>query len=249
MKNWKKHEGSMPTLTKEDKIVCEALSLYGSEIYIARDKTNLLLVYFSKPVKSEEDEWWSCNNEDMQSLVIKDKFFKFITWDDEEPWLLADLLKLEVEEDRQGETIHWIPFKLDENGCLDCPYPDDGEDILISDGKTVWMDNFNDNDDGCFLYHSFRKLKDFEGLAWAKLPKPHKKEIKNESEAWEQEISPKTIAQLKEALYTIKECCEFVGGYCEDCMLSLNGYDCQFSRGDKPAYWDVKPKISIKEHI
>ena len=69
------------------------------------------------------------------------------------------------------------------------------------------------------------------------------------SEAWEQEISPKTIAQLKEALCTIKECCEFVGGYCEDCMLSLNGYDCQFSRGDKPAYWDVKPKISIKEHI
>ena len=181
MKNWKKHEGSMPTLTKEDKIVCEALSLYArSETYIARDKTNLLLVYFSKPVKSEEDEWWS--NEDMRSLVIEDKFFKFITWDDEEPWLLDDLLKLEVEENEQKKTItRWIPFTLDESGCLNCPYPDDGEDILISDGRTVWMDNFNDNDDGCFLYHSFRKLKDFEGLAWAKLPKPHKKEIKNEN--------------------------------------------------------------------
>lgn len=40
---------------------------------------------------------------------------------------------------------------------------------------------FNDNDDGCFLYHSFRKLKDFEGLAWAKLPAPHKQEDENEN--------------------------------------------------------------------
>lgn len=183
MKNWKKDKGIMPTLTKEDKIVCKALSLYArSETYIARDYTNLLFVYFSKPVKSEEDEWWSSDNDKvMKPLAIEDRFFKFITWDDEEPWLLADLLKLEVEEDRQGETIHWIPFKLDENGYLDCLYPEDGEDILISDGKTVWMDNFNDNDDGCFLYHSFRRLKDFEGLAWAKLPEPHKQEIKNEN--------------------------------------------------------------------
>ena len=99
MKNWKKDKGSMPTLTKEDKIVCEALSLYAkSETYIARDYTNLLFVHFCKPIKSEEDEWWaSCHNEVMQPLAIEPRFFKFITWDDEEPWLLDDLLKLGVE--------------------------------------------------------------------------------------------------------------------------------------------------------
>lgn len=94
---YEEYKGTMPTLTKDDKIVCEALSLYaGSETYIARDYTNLLFIHFSKPVKSEEDEWWtSSSNKAMQPLAIEPRFFKFISWDDEEPWLLDDLLKLE----------------------------------------------------------------------------------------------------------------------------------------------------------
>lgn len=76
----------------------------------------------------------------------------------------------------------WIPFKKrpltdeekqeypDWTYIFDCPLPDDEEEILLSNGKHVWMDTFI-NDGECYLDGG----DDIdEGMAWMPLPKPYK---------------------------------------------------------------------------
>lgn len=73
---------------------------------------------------------------------------------------------------RKGETITtWIPFTFDEDGTLNCPIPENEEEILVSNGEEIWLDT-------CWIDNTNSEL---EGLAWAKLPKPHKKEGENEN--------------------------------------------------------------------
>ncbi|MBQ6503194.1 MAG: hypothetical protein IJI57_04705 [Flexilinea sp.] len=79
----------------------------------------------------------------------------------------------------------WIPFEMREmtaeekeeypdwDYIVDCPLPDDGEEILVSDGKYVWLDTYC-CDDGCYLDGG----TELEGLAWMKLPTAWKKEKK-----------------------------------------------------------------------
>lgn len=65
----------------------------------------------------------------------------------------------------------WIPFTFDDDGLLDCVLPETDEEILISDGKDVWIDTLME-DNGYFLDNG-RELK---GLAWMPLPEAHIKE-------------------------------------------------------------------------
>ena len=58
--------------------------------YIARDRNNKLYVYTEKPVR------WSCYQ---ISADIFGDIFSFIKWEDEEPWGIEDLKKLEVKKD------------------------------------------------------------------------------------------------------------------------------------------------------
>lgn len=74
----------------------------------------------------------------------------------------------------------WIPFTMREvtaeekevypewDSILDCKLPDDGEEILVSNGKYVWLDTFINDCDGCYLDGG----DDVEGLAWQPLPEP-----------------------------------------------------------------------------
>jgi len=63
-------------------------------LYIARDKSNKLCIYANKPIKhlcvwiSREDTY-SC-----VYLPFPD-LFKFVTWEDKEPYLISDLLNEE----------------------------------------------------------------------------------------------------------------------------------------------------------
>lgn len=75
-------------------------------------------------------------------------------------------------------TERWIPFTQREltaeeqeehpEWCyiMEGPLPDDGQEILVSDGKWVWQDRFC-VDDGCYL--------GMDGCAWMPLPLPYKK--------------------------------------------------------------------------
>ena len=76
----------------------------------------------------------------------------------------------------------WIPFtrrpmteeeQEDYPDCtfmFDCVLPDDGDEILVSSGRFVWMDTFC-NDDGCYLDGGDDIDED---MAWMPLPKPYK---------------------------------------------------------------------------
>lgn len=48
--------------------------------------------------------------------------------------------------------------------------PDDGEEILASDGRYVWKDEFCDNGDECYLDSGH----EMEGCWWMPLPEPPK---------------------------------------------------------------------------
>lgn len=81
-----------------------------------------------------------------------------------------------------NEVNGWIPFKIrpvtedekyyhpDLDGVFDCELPEDGQDILISNGETVWKDTFIHDGMECYLDGG----EDIEeGMAWMPLPQPH----------------------------------------------------------------------------
>ena len=93
--------------------------------------------------------------------------------------LLGMITAIALEHDR--ELPKWIPFTTREpteeehelypdwTNVLDCPLPEDGDDVLLTDGKYVWEDTFN-NDEGC--YFDRVDIEDWEKHAWMPMPKP-----------------------------------------------------------------------------
>ena len=77
----------------------------------------------------------------------------------------------------------WIPFtrrpmteeeQKDYPNCtfmFDCVLPDDGDEILVSNRRFVWMDTFCSDIDGCYL-DSGDDID--EDMAWMPLPEPYK---------------------------------------------------------------------------
>lgn len=69
--------------------------------YIARDGNNRLYIYGKKPIREDKRESWVPDNSNYY-CVTRDIFgnmFDFIKWEDEEPWSIEDLKKLEVKKD------------------------------------------------------------------------------------------------------------------------------------------------------
>ncbi len=91
----------------------------------------------------------------------------------------------EVELARSAEAVQgeWIPFtrrpmteeeQKDYPNCtfiFDCVLPDDGDEILVSNGRFVWMDTFCSDIDGCYLDGGDDIDED---MAWMPLPTPYK---------------------------------------------------------------------------
>lgn len=78
-----------PALTKRERAFCE----YAQGGYIARDDSGQLFHTTEQPIK--EGYVWGTSDR-YEPIEYAD--FDFITWEDEEPWAVEDLLKLEVEE-------------------------------------------------------------------------------------------------------------------------------------------------------
>lgn len=93
--------------------------------------------------------------------------------------LLADL---EQDEKENG----WIPVKYhqisekeraeesisnDIRYMLDCKMPDDGQEILVTNGKTTWQDTCFIDCDGYYLDSNYDWI---ETTAWRPLPEPYK---------------------------------------------------------------------------
>ena len=80
-------------ISKRDKAFLEYI---GTGInYITRDMDGGLFIYISKPHKLI-DCWESSGCESDKSLKSFRLDFPMVKWEDDEPWLIEDLKKLEV---------------------------------------------------------------------------------------------------------------------------------------------------------
>lgn len=83
-----------PTITSKEKMF---LNLILSNFkYIARDFNNDLYIYCNKPKRNSES--WKADNGNYH-YISRDMYgnmFNFIKWEDEKPWSIEDLKKLEV---------------------------------------------------------------------------------------------------------------------------------------------------------
>lgn len=76
----------------------------------------------------------------------------------------------------KADSFEWIPFQM-EDGFLYCQIPDVDEDILVSDGNSVWEDAWCEADEG----YGLESGTDLKKLAWMPLPEPYK-EKENEND-------------------------------------------------------------------
>lgn len=90
-----------PKLTKRERAFCEA-AMTG---WISRDSSGNLSWRDKKPRKlsKKHDKYWLGNGSSLVCVhaLFKEDCFGFIQWEDENPWAVEDLLKLEVIEEGQ----------------------------------------------------------------------------------------------------------------------------------------------------
>lgn len=90
----------VPKLTKKERLLCEILETG----YIARDG-NLFddYIYYYPTLPERKNDHWEDVDESYVDLELFERKipnpFSFIKWEDEEPWKVEDLLKLEVIEE------------------------------------------------------------------------------------------------------------------------------------------------------
>ena len=84
---WERNE--RPKLTNPERAILENLNKEYK--YIARDRDNRLYLYSEKPKKYSIDVWAS--EESTFSLKIFNHCFKFVKWEDNEPYSIKELLK------------------------------------------------------------------------------------------------------------------------------------------------------------
>ena len=86
-----------PKMTKKERMFCEL----ANKGWIARDKDCEVWWWEVKPVKCKER--WTYSNKVSEAFSCNGSIpfeveFPFVKWEDEEPWSVEDLLKLEVEQ-------------------------------------------------------------------------------------------------------------------------------------------------------
>ena len=94
MKEWLESEYiEKPVISKKDRTFLEYLN--ANINYIARDMDGDLCVYTRKPFKTF-DFWKVVGFEKRKSLQMVDIDLPMVKWEDDKPWLIEDLKKLEV---------------------------------------------------------------------------------------------------------------------------------------------------------
>ena len=94
----------------------------------------------------------------------------------------CDALDVAIEALQTDAVQGWIPFTrrpmTEEEqkyypNCtfmFDCVLPDEGDEILVSNRRFVWMDTFCSDIDGCYLDSNGNIDED---MAWMPLPEPY----------------------------------------------------------------------------
>ncbi len=99
LREWSESEYvEKPTITSREKNFLDAL--LSDCKYIARDFNNDLYIYYNKPRRSYMNKSWKTDDDDGNYFYVSrnmyGNMFDFIKWEDEKPWLIEDLRKLEV---------------------------------------------------------------------------------------------------------------------------------------------------------
>lgn len=91
-----------PKLTKRERAFCEAVQTG----WIARDKSRKIYWRDNEPEKKKDslESCWCGHTIAIPLHILIGDCFSFVKWEDETPWSVADLLKLEVVEEVQHET-------------------------------------------------------------------------------------------------------------------------------------------------
>ena len=94
---WKRED---LTITSAEKVLLENIAKIFK--YIARNRDSTLFVYGDKPEKEvrEVNMWIRRHDSYVANLEVYIHLFPMVKWEDEEPWLIEDLLKLPVKEDK-----------------------------------------------------------------------------------------------------------------------------------------------------
>lgn len=89
---FKEYEPPKPKLTAQEKAFLDCFET--NYACIARDMNGRLYCYSCTPIK--DDAGWNQNGS--ECFELQRHLFKFILWDDEEPWSIEELMELDVEE-------------------------------------------------------------------------------------------------------------------------------------------------------
>ena len=89
---------------------------------------------------------------------------------------MIDWIPIKTRPMTEEEREHYFEYtdqRMDDTyTILDCPLPEDGQEVLVSWGNNVSVDVFVHDTDGCY----FEDRDIDEVTAWMPLPEPYKKE-------------------------------------------------------------------------
>ena len=88
-----------PVISKRDRAFLEYLD--NDLKYIARDKNSILMAYEHTGEKDENS--WMLDSGSIKSFFRLNVQLPMVKWEDEKPWLIEDLKKLEVVEEYENE--------------------------------------------------------------------------------------------------------------------------------------------------
>lgn len=101
--NWLLSEYKEPIkLSRLEHDILKYLSDNTVHMYIVRDGNGNICLYDAEPKKSENGDWWV--GREVHGMVMFDKLFQFVQWEDSTPTLIKDVLEnCEVVEDESNE--------------------------------------------------------------------------------------------------------------------------------------------------
>lgn len=100
LREWSESEYvEKPTITSREKNFLDAL--LSDCKYIARDFNNDLYIYYNKPRRNSMNESWTTDDSNYfyVSRNMYGNMFNLIKWEDEKPWSIENLKKLEVKDE------------------------------------------------------------------------------------------------------------------------------------------------------
>lgn len=98
LREWSESEYvEKPIITSREKNLLDVL--LPSCKYIARDNNNELYIYNEKPTRRDCDWYLNDGFFCRISTIFFGNMFDFIKWEDEKPWSIEDLKKLEVKDE------------------------------------------------------------------------------------------------------------------------------------------------------